>query len=162
MGAAAWRPLYPLLPLVVWGVLPFLVHRWGAGLPPLPVGPGRWVGLPLLLGGFGLAIASTILFARRGEGTPVPWDPPRRFVVTGPYRYVRNPMVLGVLCGLLGEALLFASLPILLYAATLAAFAHAWIVLREEPELEARFGDTYRVYRAMVPRWLPRLSARWP
>lgn len=162
MGAAAWRPLYPLLPLVVWGVLPFLVHRWGAGLPSLPVGPGRWVGLPLLLGGFGLAIASTVLFARRGEGTPVPWDPPRRFVVTGPYRYVRNPMVLGVLLGLLGEALLFASLPILLYTAALAAFAHAWIVLREEPELEARFGDTYRVYRAMVPRWLPRGSSRRP
>ncbi|MBI2879207.1 MAG: isoprenylcysteine carboxyl methyltransferase [Candidatus Rokubacteria bacterium] len=162
MGAAAWRPLYPLLPLVVWGVLPFLVHRWGAGLPPLPVGPGRWVGLPLLLGGFGLAIASTVLFARRGEGTPVPWDPPRRFVVTGPYRYVRNPMVLGVLLGLLGEALLFASLPILLYTAALAAFAHAWIVLREEPELEARFGETYLVYRAMVPRWLPRGSSRRP
>ncbi|MBI2460804.1 MAG: isoprenylcysteine carboxyl methyltransferase [Candidatus Rokubacteria bacterium] len=162
MGAAAWRPLYPLLPLVVWGVLPFLVHRWGAGLPSLPVGPGRWVGLPLLLGGFGLAIASTVLFARRGEGTPVPWDPPRRFVVTGPYRYVRNPMVLGVLLGLLGEALLFASLPILLYTAALAAFAHAWIVLREEPELEARFGETYLVYRAMVPRWLPRGSSRRP
>jgi len=162
VGVTAWRPLYPLFPLVVWVALPFLAHRWGAGLPRLPVGQERWVGLPLLLGGFGLAIASAVLFARRGEGTPVPWDPPRRFVVTGPYRCVRNPMVLGVLCGLLGEALLFASLPILLYTAALAAFAHAWIVLREEPELEARFGDTYRVYRAMVPRWLPRLSARWP
>lgn len=157
-----WRRLYPLLPVAVWIALPALVHRWGAGWRPLPVGAGRWAGLPLILGGFGLATACAVLFARRGEGTPAPWDPPRRFVVTGPYRYVRNPMLLGVVVGLLGEALLFASLPILLYAALLAAVAHAWIVLREEPELEARFGETYRVYRAMVPRWLPRWAGRRP
>lgn len=158
---AGWRRHYPIFPVVVWVALPALVHRWGGGWRPIPIGSGRWVGLPLILGGFGLAIACAVLFARRGEGTPAPWDPPRRLVVTGPYRYVRNPMLLGVLVGLLGEALLFASLPILLYAALLAAVAHAWIVLREEPELEARFGETYRVYRAMVPRWLP-LAGRRP
>jgi protein-S-isoprenylcysteine O-methyltransferase Ste14 len=96
------------------------------------------------------------LFARIGRGTLAPWDPTERLVVEGPYRHVRNPMITAVLAVLLGEALLFGSLAILLFAAGFLVVNWAWFALVEEPGLERRFGDEYRAYRAAVPRWLPR------
>jgi protein-S-isoprenylcysteine O-methyltransferase Ste14 len=106
--------------------------------------------------GAGLYIRCASLLVNRGEGTPAPWNPPKRFVVAGPYRYVRNPMAIGVFLFLLGEAISIASLALFLYLGVVVTFVHCYIVIVEERELEARFGDTYRVYKERIPRWLPR------
>ncbi len=131
-------------------------------IPWLIVGPaaqpgGPWLGLVPL--GFGLALFTwcVVEFAARGRGTLAPWDAPRRFVAAGPYRVVRNPMYLGVGSIVVGEAILFGSLPLVGYLAVLAAAWHLFVVLWEEPSLERTFGEEYRAYRASVPRWLPRV-----
>jgi protein-S-isoprenylcysteine O-methyltransferase Ste14 len=141
-----------LLPGVAIVVIPWLV----AGPPVWPTGVA-WTGLVPLT--FGLAIFAwcVIIFAARGRGTLAPWDAPRRFVATGPYRRVRNPMYVGVGSVVLGEAIVFGSMALALYGVVLALVWHAFVVLWEEPSLERTFGDEYRTYRANVPRWLPRL-----
>ncbi len=95
-------------------------------------------------------------FAARGHGTPAPWDPPRNLVLSGPYRHVRNPMYLGILAILAGEAVFFRSTALLVWTALTAIGFHLAVVLYEEPGLRARFGVDYERYLAVVPRWLPR------
>jgi protein-S-isoprenylcysteine O-methyltransferase Ste14 len=118
--------------------------------------------LPVLLGlaaigtGSALWLSTVRLFARLGKGTLAPWDPPRKLVVEGPYRHVRNPMITAVLAVLAGEAALFGSLPLLGWCALFFAVTYVVFVLFEEPELEKRFGPEYGDYRRNVPRWLPR------
>jgi protein-S-isoprenylcysteine O-methyltransferase Ste14 len=132
-------------------------------IPWLIVGPLRapggfaWLGLVPL--GFGLALFTwcVVEFAARGRGTLAPWDAPRRFVAAGPYRVVRNPMYLGVGSIIVGEAILFGSLPLVGYLAVLGLAWHLFVVLWEEPSLERTFGEEYRAYRGSVPRWLPRV-----
>jgi protein-S-isoprenylcysteine O-methyltransferase Ste14 len=80
----------------------------------------------------------------------------RNFVVAGPYRHMRNPMIAGVLLVLLAEAAAFRSWPLLGWAAVFLALNTAYFILSEEPGLERRFGDAYRRYKAAVPRWTPR------
>ena len=102
-------------------------------------------------------IAWTVaLFAGIGQGTLAPWDPTSRLVVRGPYRHVRNPMISGVLCVLLGEAALFGSLAVLAWSGVVFALNAVYFVLVEEPGLRERFGAEYDAYAAHVPRWLPR------
>jgi protein-S-isoprenylcysteine O-methyltransferase Ste14 len=96
------------------------------------------------------------LFARVGRGTPGPWDAPRRFVAVGPYRWVRNPIYIAALLVVVGEAWLFLSNPLWLYAGTLAVGVHLFVVGYEEPALRRRFGDEYEAYRRRVRRWVPR------
>ena len=99
-------------------------------------------------------------FAARGRGTPAPWDPPRHMVASGPFRWVRNPIYVGILLILLGEAAFFGSRALLAWA-VLAAFSfHLIVVFMEEPGLRRRFGTEYDLYAANVPRWLPRLRRR--
>ena len=114
-------------------------------------------GLAALAVGVALFIASLRGFATQGEGTLAPWDPPRRLVVRGPYRYVRNPMISGVNFIVFGEALVLRSWPHLLWALVFLAMNLCWIPFHEEPQLERRFGDDYRIYRSHVPRFVPRL-----
>jgi protein-S-isoprenylcysteine O-methyltransferase Ste14 len=152
-----------LLPGVVTVVVPAeIVRRTGTlnagwGLAPLL----GW--LPWLLGcvfvGFGLLLMyKTIsLFASVGQGTLAPWDPPRRLVVRGVYRRVRNPMISGVLFVLLGEAVLLGSPPILVWFLIVFALNALYIPLIEERSLANRFGEAYLDYRRNVPRWIPRL-----
>jgi protein-S-isoprenylcysteine O-methyltransferase Ste14 len=109
--------------------------------------------------GLALFIASLRRFAAEGQGTLAPWDPPRRLVVRGPYRRVRNPMISGVIFVLAGEAALLRSMPHLEWALTFVAINLIYIPLLEEPMLGARFGADYERYRAHVPRFLPRWRA---
>ena len=85
-----------------------------------------------------------------------PWDPTRRLVATGPYQYVRNPMISGVLAMLLGEAFFFGSMLLFVWAATFWLINQIYFLASEEPGLRRRFGEDYRRYEANVPRWLPR------
>ncbi len=92
-------------------------------------------------------------FAIDGLGTPAPLDPPKKLVVTGLYRWIRNPMYQGVLLILLGECLLFADRGLLIYTASFALVFHAFVVFYEEPILRSRFGVSYSDYCRKVPRW---------
>jgi protein-S-isoprenylcysteine O-methyltransferase Ste14 len=94
-------------------------------------------------------------FAARGRGIPAPIDHPKQLVVTGLYRYVRNPMYVGVLLVMLGEALFFRSLPLLEYTLLWLAIVHTVILVYEEPNLRRKFGSSYDDYAAEVGRWIP-------
>jgi protein-S-isoprenylcysteine O-methyltransferase Ste14 len=135
-----------------------------AGLFPLLI--GRHMALQTRLLPFAasvLALGALMLiwcvrdFYVSGRGTLAPWDPPRRLVIVGLYRFVRNPMYLAVLTILSGWALLYWSLALAIYAAVVAIAVHLRVVLHEERWLAKTFGDEWRAYSAHVPRWLPNL-----
>jgi protein-S-isoprenylcysteine O-methyltransferase Ste14 len=128
--------------------------RLGSGAAPLAL---QLAGAALLVVGLGFFAASLRRFAGEGEGTLAPWDPPRRLVVRGPYRYVRNPMISGVVLTLFGEGALLLSTPHLVWAAIFLALNLVYIPLVEEPQLVRRFGESYRDYARHVPRVIPRL-----
>jgi protein-S-isoprenylcysteine O-methyltransferase Ste14 len=154
---SVWRHLRAigLLPFMVAVVIPaVVVWRSDAALATWPL---ALVGGVVVLLGLALVAWTVALFATVGRGTLAPWDPTSRLVVVGPYRHVRNPMISGVLSVLLGEAALFASLPLLFWFAAVFAVNAVYFPLVEEPGLRRRFGDEYDGYRANVPRWLPRL-----
>ena len=92
-------------------------------------------------------------FAIKGLGTPAPIDPPKKLVVTGLYRWIRNPMYQGVLLILLGECLLFLDPGLSIYTASFALVFHVFVVFYEEPILRNRFGASYNDYCRKVPRW---------
>jgi len=119
-------------------------------------------GALLLAAGLGFFLASLRRFAGEGEGTLAPWDPPRRLVVRGPYRYVRNPMISGVVLFLFGEAAVLLSLPHAAWAALFLVINGVYIPLVEEPQLRRRFGESYREYARHVPRVIPRLRPWTP
>ncbi len=160
-----WRHIRAivLLPTMMTLVIPSIIlYRtravnvgWGFSLP--------FKVLPLLLGcglmalGLLLLIRTISLFATVGQGTLAPWDPTKHLVVQGVYRYVRNPMISGVLFILLGEAMLFSSLPLLEWFLFFFALNAVYIPFAEEPGLVRRFGEDYRQYKKNVPRWIPRL-----
>ena len=105
----------------------------------------------------GAAVYFTCLweFGVRGRGTPAPIDAPKRLVVDGLYRYVRNPMYIGVLLVVVGWAVLFGSAALVWYPVWVAPFFHLFVVLVEEPILAHTFGAEYARYRAAVRRWIP-------
>jgi protein-S-isoprenylcysteine O-methyltransferase Ste14 len=128
----------------------------GWGLPGALAAVPVVAGVLLIGAGLMLMYRTIRLFASVGEGTLAPWDPTRRLVVQGPYRYVRNPMISGVLTVLVGEAVLLGSLPVAIWAAAFFAVNAAWFPLVEEPALVRRFGRAYEEYAREVPRWIPR------
>ena len=113
-------------------------------------------GVLLIALGIFLFASSLRRFATEGDGTLAPWDPPRKLVIRGPYRYVRNPMISGVLFILFGEALLLLSRQHLAWALIFLAMNILFIPLLEEPGLRRRFGDSYLEYCRNVPRLFPR------
>lgn len=157
-----------LLPFLVVVVVPYwLLNTFTAGDTHGDDGSiAGWLlgraGVVFLVGGLGLFGWCVTLFARIGRGTLAPWDPTRNLVALGPYRYIRNPMISGVVLMLLGQALLWHSAAIGIWASTFILINHIYFVLLEEPGLERRFGENYRRYKARVPRWLPRPCSKWP
>jgi protein-S-isoprenylcysteine O-methyltransferase Ste14 len=150
-----------LLPGVVTVVVPiWIARRYGVTVswPGTALG---WtsiaVGLVVLAAGFALFAASLRSFATVGHGTLAPWDPPRRLVVRGPYRHVRNPMITGVLFVLAGLALVMRSAPHGVWAGTFLLINAIYIPLVEEPRLAVRFGGDYERYCRHVPRIVPRV-----
>lgn len=102
--------------------------------------------------------ASMLRFITEGRGTLVPAVPTERLVVSGLYRYVRNPMYVGVLTALAGETALFATRQMLNYLIVVFILMHLFVVLYEEPTLAHRHPEDYSHYKRNVPRWLPRLT----
>jgi protein-S-isoprenylcysteine O-methyltransferase Ste14 len=151
------------LPFLVVVIVPYWLlttfaaidTRWGNGA--FIVWLLRAAGVALIICGLVLFSWCVSLFARVGQGTLAPWDPTRTLVTVGPYRFVRNPMISGVAQMLIGQALLWGSWMVGIWACLFVLINHIYFVLWEEPGLGKRFGEAYRVYKADVPRWLPRL-----
>jgi protein-S-isoprenylcysteine O-methyltransferase Ste14 len=143
-----------VLPAVTLLWIPSLL--WPEGWTPDPLG---LAGIPLMLAGAAVLVDSVVRFAVNGKGTLAPIDPPKKLVTGGLYRFVRNPMYVGGLLVLFGQALFFRSSSLLLYALAWWLAVHLFIVLYEEPHLRAVFGADYENYRTAVPRWIPRLRA---
>ncbi|HKD18069.1 MAG TPA: isoprenylcysteine carboxylmethyltransferase family protein [Thermoanaerobaculia bacterium] len=155
-----------VLPFTVAVIVPISIARRAGTVPALGESAGaiavQVAGAVVLLVGLALFFASLRRFAAEGDGTLAPWDPPRRLVVRGPYRYVRNPMISGVLFVLFGEALVLRSRPHAEWAAAFLVINLLYIPVLEEPMLEARFGDPWLQYCRNVPRFLPRLRPWMP
>ena len=148
------------LPFTMAVVVPLWIARWRPQLAWADTAYGllgQAAGVACLLIGLLLFFASLRRFAGEGEGTLAPWDPPRKLVVRGPYRYVRNPMISGVVFVLFGEALILLSRPHLSWALTFLAINAVYIPFLEEPQLRTRFGSAYEEYCRNVGRLIPRL-----
>jgi protein-S-isoprenylcysteine O-methyltransferase Ste14 len=117
------------------------------------------LGFLVLLASILVLLDSFARFALQGIGTPAPVLPTRHLVVTGLYRYVRNPMYVGVVSAVLGQSMILENLVLLGYAALVWFISHLFVVTYEEPALRRTFGKEYQFYCANVPRWIPRLRA---
>jgi protein-S-isoprenylcysteine O-methyltransferase Ste14 len=140
---------------VVFGWLPFYAAERNADLnwPRWDVPGGRIAGVGLFAGGLALSLYCSRMFARIGKGTPVPFDPPKELVVSGLYRYTRNPIYVAQVAILLSYFLYFGHLALLAHAGAWALLVQAWVVWVEEPGLRRRFGKSYARYAQEVPRW---------
>jgi len=152
----AFRALIYMIAFVyVWAVIALLVRQFDAKLGLLlpdwliPIG----VGLMAAGGILGLICVGAFVF--RGEGTAAPFDAPRRFVATGPYRYVRNPMYIGGWIMLIGFSLFHLSASMLFFSFLWLLLAHLFVIIYEERALAKRFGKSYQSYRGFVRRWVP-------
>lgn len=154
------------LPFLVAVLVPsWLARRNNVGFTlgtTMPHVLAQIAGVCLLLLGFSLFVSSLRRFATEGKGTLAPGDPPRHLVIRGPYRYVRNPMISGVLFVLFGEALVLVSAPHTQWALIFLVINFVYIPLFEEPQLKRRFGEAYIEYCRHVPRLVPRLRPWTP
>jgi protein-S-isoprenylcysteine O-methyltransferase Ste14 len=141
-----------ILPITVLVIVPIWIEKnWTINLSF-----SLFAGSILVLIGLMIMVVCISSFIRIGRGTLAPWSPTKTLVVRGLYRYVRNPMILGVLTVLLGEALALESQNILIWAASFFLINTIYFIVYEEPDLEDRFGDEYREYKKHVSRWVPR------
>ena len=147
-----------LAPGFVAGMVPWWISHWRVetalvGLPVVRLAGGALLALGVagLLDSFGR-------FAIQGIGTPAPVFPTRHLVVTGLYRYVRNPMYVAVVSAILGQGLILGNIQLLEYGAVVWVLFHLFVLVYEEPNLRATFGSEYTTFCAEVPRWIPRFT----
>jgi protein-S-isoprenylcysteine O-methyltransferase Ste14 len=152
IGTAAF---FAIGPGTVVGVIPWLITRWQ--LPDSAAWrAAQVIGVLLIVAGLVPLVHAFTQFARAG-GTPVPLAPTQRLVVTGFHRFVRNPMYVGLILIILGQALLFGSLGLVVYAAVVWIVTASFVRWYEEPSLTRQYGSEYEGYRRNVPAWVPRL-----
>jgi protein-S-isoprenylcysteine O-methyltransferase Ste14 len=152
-----WAVLFPGF---IAGYVPWRV--FGVSVSSDGFGPRAVTGIVVATLGLLLLVTCIVEFGHRGKGTLSPVDPPRELVVTGLYRWVRNPMYVGVSLMLFGEILISPSWGLALYAAAFVTLANLFIRAYEEPYLHRTFGKSYELYRRHVRRWLPRLRPWTP
>jgi protein-S-isoprenylcysteine O-methyltransferase Ste14 len=140
---------------LVFIYLPARLLTWSGIVRPEANGAPQIAGM--IVGGVGAVIAlwCILTFAFVGKGTPAPFDPPRRLVIRGPYRFVRNPMYIGAGLALTGLAIFYQSISVAMYAGLFLLAAHTFVVAYEEPTLRRTFGQEYDEYCARVRRWWP-------
>ena len=149
---------FVIAPLGLAGYVPWLVTQWEFRPAFFGVDVTRILGGILIIAGVPGIVDSFARFALEGRGTPAPIAPAQKLVVTGLYRYVRNPIYIALVAVILGQALLFGDLRLLWYGALLRLFFHVWVVIYEEPTLKETFGTEFESFRTNVPRWIPRLT----
>lgn len=147
-----------IAPGIVAGVAPWWITHWQFRAPFFGFAFLRVLGALLIVAGIPPLLDSFARFALQGLGTPAPVFPTKHLVVTGFYRHVRNPMYVGVAAIVIGQALLFGSVPLLEYVLVIWFCAHVFVLVYEEPKLARTFGAEYREFRRNVPRWIPRWS----
>ena len=145
-------------PSVVAGLIPWWITRWEFLPPFFDLQATRAVGILLIVAGLPGLVDSFARFALQGLGTPAPIAPTQNLVVTGLYRYVRNPIYVAVVAVILGQAILFGDWRLMTYGGLMWLAFHAFVLTYEEPVLAQKFGAQYEDFRANVPRWIPRLS----
>jgi protein-S-isoprenylcysteine O-methyltransferase Ste14 len=155
-GSAIFLVLAPGT-VAVW--LPWSISRWHVHPPFLGFVPFRWLGVVLIAAGLPILLDSFVRFAVQGLGTPAPVAPPQHLVVSGLYRYVRNPMYVAVVSMILGQGLLFGNVRVLEYGLAVWLAMHLFVMFYEEPTLRAKFGAEYQEYCRNVRRWRPRVQA---
>jgi protein-S-isoprenylcysteine O-methyltransferase Ste14 len=160
------RRLAPILGSAVFLVIapgtlavyvPWVLDRWRMAPPLLGFTPFRWLGVFLIALGLPVLLDSFARFAWQGFGTPAPVAPPKHLIVTGLYRYVRNPMYVAVTSLILGQGLLFGNISVLEYGLVVWLGFHIFVLAYEEPTLRNKFGDEYKEFCANVRRWVPRI-----
>lgn len=137
--------------------LPSRVLLWSGIVRPTTMQAPQIAGIIITTVGATIALWCIVAFAWIGKGTPAPFDPPRRLVVRGPYRFVRNPMYIGGALALAGAALFYRSLFLLAYGSIFLLAACLFVLLYEEPTLRRTFGPDYETYCHSVHRWLPHI-----
>lgn len=153
-----------LLPFMVVIVMPMWLFNSFANIDTRWAGSSSLMWTGLIAGalfvwiGLMLFVLCVNLFALFGQGTLAPWDPTQKLVISGPYRHVRNPMISAVAMMLIGQSLFWGSWVIGLWAGIFILINHVYFMFSEEPGLEKRFGESYLMYKANVPRWIPRLK----
>ena len=153
--ALARSVMFAALFVSIWT---WFMPRWLAQGRPLHVDLNPLSIVLMSIGAF-VMVKCVFDFAWRGLGTPMPLDPPRHLVVTGLYRWVRNPMYVGMGFFLVGEAVALPAVrrEMLIMATLLWGIVTIFIVVYEEPTLRQKFGDEYKAYCREVRRWIPRL-----
>jgi protein-S-isoprenylcysteine O-methyltransferase Ste14 len=148
---------FVVAPCTVAGLFPWMISGWRVSPPLLGLSLFRILGGVLILAGLPILLDSFVRFAIEGVGTPAPVFPTKHLVVTGWYRYVRNPMYVAVASEIFGQALFFGSVALLEYGALVWLFFHLFVLAYEEPKLRSTFGEEYQSFRSNVPRWIPRV-----
>jgi protein-S-isoprenylcysteine O-methyltransferase Ste14 len=139
--------------------VPYVLLRSEGGASPVRNLSLLLIAVTMIVLGAGIYLACAWDFTIIGKGTPAVWDPPKVFVSKGLYRYVRNPMYVGMVTLLTGESVLFRSMALLAVAAGAALIFHLFVVFYEEPKLRRTFGSSYEEYSSRVHRWRPRLPS---
>jgi protein-S-isoprenylcysteine O-methyltransferase Ste14 len=147
-----------IAPGFVAGLVPWWISHWRIQAAFWGLRVLRFAGGILITLGTAGLLDSFVRFAVQGIGTPAPVFPTRHLVVTGLYRYVRNPMYVAVVSAILGQALIFGDVRLLEYGGLVWLLFHLFVLIYEEPILKANFGAEYEVFCAEVPRWIPRFS----
>jgi protein-S-isoprenylcysteine O-methyltransferase Ste14 len=140
--------------------LPARLLFWSGIVRPATIATPQIAGMVVSAAGAAIALCCILTFAFIGRGTPAPFDPPRRLVIRGPYRFVRNPMYIGAGLALAGAALFYQSWALLAYAVGFLLVMHSFVVWHEEPTLRQIFGQDYEAYCQQVRRWWPRVLTR--
>jgi protein-S-isoprenylcysteine O-methyltransferase Ste14 len=145
-----------LVPGLLVGALPIWLVQTDTAL--FSFGIFRWLAIPFWAVGTGVTLWCAWAFTVRGKGTPSPTDAPKELVVSGLYRFVRNPIYLGVLAIFAGYVLWHPSRAILLCPLIVAISSHLFVIFYEEPHLRKTFGAKYQAYCQSIPRWIPRFG----
>lgn len=135
--------------------VPARLLAWSGLVRPAAIEVQQGAGMGIGAAGAVVALWCIVIFAFVGRGTPAPFDPPRRLVIQGPYRFVRNPMYMGAGLALASAALFYESLPLLGYTGLFFLATHVFVVWYEEPTLRRTFGQEYEAYCRQVRRWWP-------
>jgi len=138
--------------------LPARFLSWSGIVAPATSAAPQVAGMIMVTIGTAIALWCVFTFVFIGKGTPAPFDPPRRLVIRGPYRFVRNPMYIGAGMTLAGAGLFYEALSIFIYTGIFFLITHLFVVLYEEPTLRKTFGADYETYFGRVSRWLPKRS----
>jgi len=157
VAAAGAAVFFALAPGVAGGLVPWWLTGWRLRQPFGYALPLRIIGVLLAAAGTAVLVHAFVKFVVEGLGTPAPVAPPERLVIGGPYRYVRNPMYLGVLAAIGGQALLLWQPVLFWYGLAVAVAVVVFVLGYEQPTLHRQFGAEYEEYQRAVPGWWPRL-----